>query len=98
MNKYRNNAKWLLYFAPFRNLSISAAYLTPFFLQHGLSLSQVFLLQSVFSIALLLWELPSGYIADRFGRAFAIKLSAPVAAVAMTAYGFSDRFWRWQMV
>lgn len=94
MDRYKENAKWLTYFAPFKALSVSAAYLTPFFLQNGLSLSQIFLLQSIFSVASLLWELPSGYIADRFGRAFSIKLSAPFAVVAMTAYGFSHQFWQ----
>jgi MFS family permease len=101
MEKYRNNAKWLTYFAPFRALSISAAYLTPFFLQKGLHLSQIFLLQSIFSVACLLWELPSGYIADRFGRAFSIKLSAPIAGLAMIGYGLSGQFWEfviWELV
>ncbi len=94
MDKHIDNAKWLTYFAPFKALSISAAYLTPFFLEKGLSLSQIFLLQSIFSLAVLLWEIPSGYIADRLGRAFSIKLSAPIAAVAMIAYGFSGQFWQ----
>lgn len=94
MDRYRENAKWLAYLAPFRALSISAAYLTPFFLQHGLSLSQIFVLQSIFSGAFLLWEIPGGYIADRFGRAWSIKLSTPIAAVAMIAYGFSTQYWQ----
>jgi len=101
MDRYRHNAKWLACFAPFRALSISAAYLTPFFEQNGLSLAQVFLLQSIFSVAFLLWELPGGYIADRFGRAFSIKLSAPIAFVALTAYGFSTTFWQfvvWELL
>ncbi len=94
MDKHVDNAKWLICFAPFRALSISAAYLTPFFLQKGLSLSEIFLLQSIFSLAVLLWEIPSGYIADRIGRAFSIKISAPVAAAAMIAYGLSGQFWQ----
>lgn len=101
MHRYQHNAKWLTWLAPFRSLSISAAYITPFFLQHGLSLSQVFLLQSIFSVAFLLWEIPSGLIADRCGRAFSIKLSVPVAAVAMIAYGLSTHFWQfaiWELV
>ncbi|MDB5184983.1 MAG: major facilitator transporter [Candidatus Saccharibacteria bacterium] len=101
MDRYKENAKWLMYFAPFRNLSISAAFLTPFFLERGLSLSQVFLLQSIFSIASVLWELPSGMIADRYGRAFSIKLSAPIAVVVFTAYGFSNQFWQfaiWELM
>ena len=101
MDRYRHNAKWLACFAPFRALSISAAYLTPFFEQNGLSLAQVFLLQSIFSVAFLLWELPGGYIADRFGRAFSIKLSTPIAFIALTAYGFSTAFWQfvvWELL
>lgn len=94
MERYKENAKWLTYFAPFRALSISSAYLTPFFLAKGLSLAQIFLLQSIFSVAFLLWELPSGYIADKIGRAFSVKISAPIAAIAMVAYGFSNSFWQ----
>ncbi len=101
MDKYKQNVKWLTYLSPFKTLSVSAAYLTPFFLLHGLSLTQVFLLQSIFSVAVLLWEIPSGLIADRFGRAFSIKLSAPFAALSMIAYGFSTQFWQfviWELV
>ena len=94
MDRYKENAKWLQWFAPFRALSISSAYLTPFFLQNGMNLSQIFILQSIFSLALLLWEIPSGYIADRFGRAFSIKLSAPIAAVSMALYGLSSHYYQ----
>jgi MFS family permease len=94
MKRYQNNSKWLTWFAPFQELSISAAYLMPFFLQNGLSLLQVFALQSIFSLASLLWEIPSGYIADRFGRALCIKISAPLAAGSMIAYGFSHLYWQ----
>lgn len=94
MDRHKQNAKWLAWLAPFRSLSISAAYLTPFFQLHGLSLSQVFTLQSIFSVAFLLWELPSGLIADRFGRAFSIKLSVPIASVVMVLYGLSSHYWQ----
>ncbi len=101
MDTHKDNAKWLAYFAPFRMLSISAAYLTPFFLMNGLRMSQVFLLQSVFSVAYLLWEIPSGFVADKIGRARSIKLSVPIAAIAMIGYGLSHSFWQfaaWEVV
>jgi MFS family permease len=94
MHRYRDNAKWLTWLAPFRQLSVSAAYLTPFFLQQGLSLTQIFILQAIFSLAFLLWEIPSGLIADRFGRAFSIKLSGPISVVGLLAYGFCSHFWQ----
>lgn len=94
MKTYKDNAKWLTWQAPFRVLSISSAYLAPFFLEKGLDLSQIFLLQSIFSLAYVLWELPSGYLADKIGRARSIQISAPIAAAAMVAYGFSGEFWQ----
>ncbi len=94
MRHYARNPLWLLRFAPFRGLSVSAAYLVPFFLERGLSLTEIFLLQSIFSVAVVLWELPSGYIADKLGRARTIQVSGPIAVVAMIAYGFSGEFWQ----
>jgi len=97
MRHYRNNAKWLTWFAPFRALSISAAYLTPFFLEKGLNLSEnISATVGLFGCRHCL-GIPSGMIADRFGRARAIKLSAPIAAVAMIAYGFSNSYWQFMV-
>lgn len=39
-----------------------------FFTEHGLSLTQISLLQSIFSVALFSLEIPTWYISDRFGR------------------------------
>jgi MFS family permease len=94
MPSYQDNAKWLQWFAPFKGMSVSAAYLTPFFLQHGLSLAQLFDLQAIFAWAVVAWEIPSGMIADRFGRAFSIKLSGPIAAATVIAYGLSSGWWQ----
>lgn len=94
MRDYRNNYKWLLWFAPFRALSISAAYLTPFFLEKGFSTSKIFLLQSVFSLAYVVWEIPSGWVSDKIGRSRTIQASVPIAAISMVLYGLSDHFWQ----
>jgi MFS family permease len=94
MRNYHSNAKWLVYFAPFKALSISAAYLVPFLLGHGLNQSQIFALQSLFSLTIVLLEVPSGWLADRIGRALSIQLSVPLAAGSMIAYGLSSEFWQ----
>jgi MFS family permease len=94
MRHLTHNARWLLWSVPFRNLSLSTAYLTPFLVSHGLNASRLFLLQSIFAAAMILWEIPSGMIADRIGRALCIKLSMPLIAVGMAAYGLSSRFWQ----
>ena len=98
MYDYRKNAKWLVYFAPFRSLSISAAYLVPFFLYKGLDLASIFLLQSIFSLAVVLLEVPSGWLADKIGRSLSIKISVPIAGFSLISYAFVDQFWQFAVI
>ena len=49
-------------------LTVPHAILTPLLLDKGLSLSQILLVQAGFSIAVLLFEFPSGSIADMISR------------------------------
>lgn len=94
MKHFSRNPLWLLWFAPFRSLSVSAAYLVPFFLERGLNQTEILGLQSIFSLAVVAWQLPSGWFADRYGRAFSIKVGVPLLALGFIAYGLSDHFWQ----
>ena len=47
---------------------VSMPIIVLFFQSHGLSLTEIMLLQSAYSLSLALFEIPSGYIADSFGR------------------------------
>lgn len=94
MRSYQDNPRLLQWFAPFRVLAMSAAYLVPFFLEKGLDQKDIFVLQSIFSLAYVLWEIPSGWVADRIGRALSIKLSLPFGVVGMVAYGLSGQYWQ----
>jgi MFS family permease len=101
MERYTRNHIWLRRFAPFRVMAVSSAYVAPFFIENGLSQTEIFLLQSIFSAAYLLWEFPSGIVADRIGAARSIKISAPISAIGFIAYGLSDSFWQfvvWELV
>src|SRR5262245_54273423 len=40
----------------------------PFFESRGLSMQQIFLLQGLFAVVVLVMEIPSGYVADLLGR------------------------------
>lgn len=42
--------------------------MVPFYQSNGLTMKDVFLLQSIFSISIVLFEIPSGYFADVVGR------------------------------
>ncbi len=48
--------------------------IVPYFQQHGLTMQQVFLTQAWFGAVVVIMEIPSGVLADRFGRKQALVL------------------------
>ncbi len=64
--------------------------IVPFLQLHGLDMQQVYLLQSVFAIGVFVLEVPSGYIADLFGRKKTLITGALFSGVAFTILAFSN--------
>jgi len=60
--------------------------------QIGLSLTEIMLLQAVFSLASLCLEFPSGYISDRLGYRFSLNLASLLGLVGWTIYTLADSF------
>jgi MFS family permease len=60
--------------------------------QIGLSLSEILLLQALFSLATLLMEFPSGYLSDRLGYRFALNLACLFGITGWTTYTFAGSF------
>ncbi|WAH57564.1 MFS transporter [Pseudomonas silvicola] len=55
-----------------------------FFLkEHGYTLIEIGLLQTIFSASLFLFELPSGYLADKFGRTTALATGGLTAGISL---------------
>ena len=53
---------------------------------HGLLLRDIFILQVVYSISIVLFELPSGYFADRFGHRLSLILGSMAGAIGFFTY------------
>ena len=64
-----------------------------FFQSHGLSMKEVFLLQSVYSIAIVILEIPSGYLADVIGRKNSITIGTVLGFIGFSIYIFTGDFW-----
>ncbi len=64
-----------------------------FFTENGLTMQQVFILQTFFSIAIFALEIPSGYIADSFGRKNSIVLGSIIGLASFIVYALSYSFW-----
>ncbi len=65
----------------------------PFWRQNDLNLVQIFFLLSVFSTSTLLWEIPSGYIADIWGKKNTLVLGSMASFIGFTIYSLSHDFW-----
>src|SRR3989344_2895206 len=64
-----------------------------FFQENGLSMKEVLLLQSIFSIGIILFEIPSGYFSDVIGRKTTIVIGCILGFLGFSIYSFSYGFW-----
>jgi len=64
-----------------------------FFQEHGLSLTQIMTLQAIYSFSVALFEIPSGYIADLFGRKQTIALSTVFSFAGYLVFSFYGGFY-----
>ncbi len=64
----KTNITLLYSFRFFRDFLVIAPVIIPFYKSNGLTATQILIVQAVFSAAMLLFEVPSGYISDRWGR------------------------------
>ena len=65
-----------------------------FWQDNGLSLTQIMILQSMFSIVVVLLEVPTGYLADIFGRKTSIIGGSFFSAFGIIAYSLSHSFYQ----
>lgn len=78
----------------------SAVVVTPVFLpvlvlfyqENGLDLAQVFLIQGLFSAAMVALEVPTGMLADRLGKRRGLVLACLAMSASMVVYGLSGSF------
>ena len=63
-----------------------------FYQENGLSMSQIFMLKSIYSIAMVVMELPSGYMADVWGCRKTLLLGAILGTIGIAIYSFSSAF------
>jgi MFS family permease len=70
-----------------------APILIPYYISHQLSSTQIFIIQAVYALAILLFEIPSGYLADVIGRKKTLILGAAAFPLGIAVYAFTGTFW-----
>jgi len=93
-NAVARNPRLLFWGRLFLETKTTAAVIVLFYLHRGITLSDVFWLNIVWSLVSIVAEVPSGYLADRIGRKAMLLLSAAFILASdvqmMLAHGFFD--------
>lgn len=76
-------SKWFMLFMPL---------VVPFYTDNGLDMHQIMILQAVYSVSIVVLEIPSGYFADVIGRKRTLLLGCILASLGYTIYSFSFGF------
>jgi MFS family permease len=66
--------------------------IVPFYKDMGLTITEIMLLKSVYSIVIVALELPSGYFADVLGRKKTLVIGAFLGALGFIIYSFSGSY------
>ena len=64
----------------------------PFYESNGLTMKDIMVLQAIYSIAIVVLEIPSGYLADVIGRRKTLILGAIFGTFGFATYSFSHGF------
>lgn len=76
-------AKWFMLFMPIVVL---------FYEENGLELRHVVILQAIYSVSIVALEIPSGYLADAWGRKYTLVLGSILGFFGFLTYSFSYGF------
>lgn len=76
------------------NLALFVPIAVIFWMNNGLSFTMIMILQSLFSVAVVLLEVPTGYFADVHGRKLSLLYGAVACAGGMIAYSFGFNFFQ----
>ncbi|MCX7065298.1 MAG: MFS transporter [Proteobacteria bacterium] len=88
----RKNINRTLAFGFFQVFLVVMPVIVPFFESRGLSMRQIFLLQALFAVVVLVMEIPSGYAADILGRRLTMIVGSVFLGLGHSVLLFADGF------
>ena len=91
--RLRGNVKRIQFLSFFWMFMLLMPVIVPFLKEHGLSIQEILTLQSIFAIAVVLLELPSGYLSDLIGRRGCLVAAGFLRGLAFTWLALANGFW-----
>ncbi|PLX28360.1 hypothetical protein C0581_02415 [Candidatus Parcubacteria bacterium] len=86
----KKNFKRMFWIQALMNVKVISVVSTLFYLHRGLTLAEVFYLTVVWAVVSLLFEIPSSYLADRWGRKKTILLGILLSLAHWVLFIFAD--------
>lgn len=84
----RKNIALLYLFSFFKNMLFFGAVAVPFYLHRiGLDYTGMFILEAIFSLSMIVFEIPTGVVADRWGRKISLFLGSCLFAAGFLLFG-----------
>jgi MFS family permease len=90
--KLQSNIPKIYIYGFFLNFLVMIPILVPYWQSLGLTLKQVFLLQGIFGAALVVFDVPAGYLADLIGRKKVLVVGSIISALAYQILWFGKTF------
>lgn len=87
-----NNLQKMYVIKAMRGGLFSIAIIVLLFQEHGLTMQEITMLQSLFAVAVIIFELPTGYFADHHGRKKSIVIGGCFSTLGYIAYSLSGTF------
>jgi len=86
---------WKMYLVNFlRNLQFFGAVAIPFFLDWAkIDYIRMFILEAAFVFWIFVLEIPTGFVADKFGRKASIILGGLFSAISISIFGIINNYW-----
>lgn len=89
----KSNVNKIYFYTFCRMLLFVLPVFSPFLQSQGLSMKEVFEVLAVFNIAMVLFDVPTGYLCDLFGRKRVLMLGSLITAIGYTSLNFAHSYW-----
>ncbi len=93
MRELQANLWKINFYKFFSDFLLIAPIMVPFYAANNLTAMQLFVVQAIFSLMLLLFEVPSGFFSDVVGRKKTMTIGAVAVIAGFGVYAFSASFW-----
>ncbi len=92
--QFKRNLRLINWLAGLNNASFFVPFAVPFWLGEDLTQQKIYLLQSIFTLVMMVLEVPTGVLADRIGRRTSLIIAACAASVGFAFYSMAHGFWQ----